>query len=77
MRRRTPGRPYRLDFPEFHVDCAASDCDARALLTESGRAWSVRQAEAYARQAGPDEGEGWTYRQGRWWCPAHASAPKA
>jgi len=70
-RRRTRGRPYRIDFPEYHVDCAASDCEARALMTECGKAWSVRQAEAHARRYGLDEGEGWTHHRGRWYCPAH------
>lgn len=71
MRQHTPGRPYRVDFPEYHVDCAAPACEARALMTESGKAWTAQQAEAHARQWGMDEGEGWSRRGGRWYCPAH------
>lgn len=70
-KRPRPGRPYRLNFPEFYVDCAAPDCEESTLLSESGGPVTLRAAEARARQYGPDSGADWHRVAGLWYCPAH------
>lgn len=67
------GIPYAVEWPEYHVDCAAEDCKERARLTTMGDAWSRQDAENQVRERGgfEDGGEGWLKKYGRWWCPTH------
>ena len=66
------GRPFAVEWPEYHVDCHEPECPERACLTATGMAMNWRAAERYVRDHGfEDGGEGWQKRWGFWYCPQH------
>lgn len=65
------GQCYAAEWPEWHVDCAAADCDAHALLAGCGEAFTIAEAEREARK--DVDMVGWRKRSGLWYCPKHAA----
>ncbi len=63
------GQVYASEWPEWHVDCAAEDCEEHALVAELGEAFTIAQAEAHKAEL-----HGWEKRKGLWYCPRHAIA---
>jgi len=66
-----PGQLYAVEWPEWHVQCRQKGCDETYLTAETGVAMTLREAERVMRDRASKDG--WDYRKGFWYCPAHAS----
>ncbi len=66
------GKPYRIDWPEYFVDCA--DCEQSAMISELGVCNTIQEAEKRAtvdcRKLSIDI-SGWRRIEKLWYCPEH------
>lgn len=68
------GQLYAVEWPEWHVECAASGCDETALVAETGRCSTLREATVRSHRRDCDALHDWKNRKGFWYCPKHAGA---
>jgi hypothetical protein len=66
------GKLYCIEWPEWHVECAADGCREDGLVSPLGEESNLRDAEKRANAGKGDQLKGWVKRDGRWYCPAHA-----
>jgi hypothetical protein len=65
------GMLYCIEWPEWHVECAANGCEEQALVAALGMATNIREAERVANNNKEEQLEGWKKRSGKWCCPNH------
>jgi len=66
------GQLYCIEWPEWHIECAAEGCDESTLVAETGRCSSLREAEKHVSSGKSQIEDGWAKRGGLWYCPQHA-----
>lgn len=65
------GQCYCVEWPEWHVDCAGTDCENSHLLAPLGEASTAAEAhERGKRDVEAGKADGWIVRNGRWYCAA-------
>ena len=71
-RQALPGQLYAIEWPEWHVDCAAQGCNESTTIAGLGEAMDLKEAEKMATTANRYL-KGWTKIKGLWHCPKHAT----
>lgn len=60
------GKPFASEWPEWHVECARTGCDAHQVVAGIGECMTAREAEREAGKVLPTLG--WVRSKGLWYC---------
>ena len=68
------GQVYAVEWPEWHVTCAAADCEVTCHVSACGECMTAREADARLKRGDVEDcavqGR-WHKSHGLWYCPIH------
>ena len=66
------GKPYAVEWPEWHLDCGEENCNEHLLIAPSGEVLNARDAERRMKMKKTEDlSDGWHKVNGLWYCQSH------